>query len=78
MDMAFAKLHKMTLQQKSNRIQTEVIDGRHNVMAYETALIDVAIKSHYSKIIFDVINSPSHHIVFGISWREKYNPNIDW
>ena len=78
MDMACAKLHKIMLQQKSNRVQAEVIDGRPIVVAYETVPVDVALERHDSRIMFNVINNPSHPIVFGISWLEKYNPNIDW
>ena len=78
MDMAFAKLHKITLQQKPNRVQAEVIDGRPIVVAYETEPVDVAIEGHNSRIMFNIINSPSHPIVFGISWLETYNPDIDW
>lgn len=78
MDMAFAKLHKITLQQKPNRVQAEVIDGRPIVVAYETIPLDVAMEGHSSRIMFNIINSPSHPVVFGISWLETYNPDIDW
>jgi hypothetical protein len=78
MDMTFAKLHKITLQQKLNHVQAEVIDGRPIVVAYETVPVDVAMEGHNSRIMFNIIDSPSHPIVFGISWLEKYNPDIDW
>ena len=78
MDMTFAKLHKITLRQKSNHVQAEVIDGRPIVVAYETVPVNVAMEGHNSTIMFNIINSPSHPIVLGISWLEKYNPDIDW
>ena len=78
MDMAFAKLHKIPLQQKPNPVQAEVIDGRPIVVAYETIPLDVAMEGHSSRIMFNIINSPSHPVVFGISWLETYNPDIDW
>ena len=36
------------------------------------------MKDHTSRIMFNIIDSTSHSVILGISWLEKYNPDIDW
>jgi len=35
-------------------------------------------KDYNSHIVYNVIHSPSSPIILGLSWLEKYNPQIDW
>ena len=67
LDRTFAKFHNIMLQKKSNQVQAEVIDGRSIVVSHETIPIEIIMKYHTSRIIFNIINSPSHSVILGIS-----------
>lgn len=45
-------------------------------VTYKTTSIAIVIKGPNSRIVFQIINSHFYCIIFGISWLEKYNPNI--
>ena len=44
----------------------------------ETKALDIYIDQHQSIVVFNVIKSPSNPVILGLSWLDKYNPNIDW
>lgn len=52
--------------------------ARSIIVAYKTVHVDVdvAMKGHNSRIVFYVIISPSHPMVFRIPLLEKYNPHV--
>ena len=70
LDRTFAKRHNIMLQKKSNQVQAEVIDGRPIVVSHETMPIEIIMKDHTSRIMFNIIDSPLHSVIFGISWIE--------
>jgi hypothetical protein len=81
LDENFASRHKIRLVQKSKPIHVEVIDGRpllSGSVTHETEPIEVAFKDHSSRIIFNIIKTPSSPVILGLSWLEQHNPSIDW
>jgi len=80
-DELFAKLHRIPLIQKTVVMHVEVIDGRplsSGNVTHETIPLKTVSKDHINHIIYNVIHSPSSPINLGLSWLEKYNPQIDW
>jgi len=81
LDENFANRHKIRLVRKSKPIHVEVIDGRpllSSSVTHKTEPIEVAFKDHSSRIIFNIIKTPSNTVILGLSWLEQYNPSIDW
>ena len=80
-DKDFAEKHNLPLVTKKSPVHVEVIDGRPLVsgdVTKETKPLDAYIESHQSTIVFNVIRSPSNPVVLGLSWLDRYNPDIDW
>ena len=80
-DKDFAERHKLPLVTKKYPVSVEVIDGRPLVsgdVTQETKPLVVCIKQVQSTIVFNVIKSPSNPIILGLSWLDRYNPDIDW
>jgi hypothetical protein len=48
------------------------------LVTHETKALDVAIGSHTSKVIFNVISSSQNLIVIGLCWLALHNPQVDW
>ena len=67
LDRTFAKRHNIMLQKKSNQVQTEVIDGQSIVVSHETIPIEIIMKDHISRIMFNIIDSFFYFVIFGIS-----------
>ena len=47
-------------------------------VTHETMPLEVTFEGHSSRIIFNVIRTPSNPVILGLSWLEKYNPSVDW
>ena len=80
-DKDFAEKHNLPLVTKKSPVRVEVIDGRPLVsgdVTEETKPLDAFIENHQSTIVFNVIKSPSNPVVLGLSWLDRYNPDIDW
>ena len=80
-DKDFADRHKLPLVTKKWPISVEVIDGRPLVLGdvtQETKALDIYIDQHRSTVVFNVIKSPSNPVISGLSWLDRYNPDIDW
>jgi hypothetical protein len=62
-------------------MHVEVIDRRSlfiGDITHETTLLEVKFGNHSSSIIFNIIRIPSTLVILGLSWLERYNPQIDW
>ena len=80
-DKDFAERHKLPLVTKKCLVSVEVIHGRPLVsrdVTQETKALDIYIDQHRSTVVFNVIKSPSNPVILGLSWLDRYNPNIDW
>ena len=80
-DKDFAERHKLPLVTKKCPVSVEVIDGRPLVsgdVTQETKALNIYIDQHRSTIVFNVIKSPSNPVILGLSWLDRYNPDIDW
>ena len=80
-DKSFAKQKKITLVQKFKVVPVKVIDGRplssRNIIEEATPLA-TSTENHTTHISYNIIHSPSIPIILGLSWLERFNPNIDW
>ena len=59
----------------------EAIDGHHlssGDIIEETTLLATSIENHTSHISYNIIHLPSTPVILGLSWLERFNPNIDW
>jgi hypothetical protein len=55
----------------------EVIDGQNlfsSPMMHETKVLKITIGSHTSKIVLDVIASPTNPTIIGLFWLILHNP----
>jgi hypothetical protein len=80
-DKSFAKRHRFPLVLKKYPVLVEVIDGRplaSEDIIGETIPLEIVLNIYRSKVVFNVIKSPSNPIVLGLSWLEEYNPDINW
>ena len=80
-DKDFAERHKLPLVTKKWPVSVEVIDGRPLVfgdVTQETKALDIYIDQHRSTVVLNVIKSPSNPVILGLSWLDRYNPDIDW
>ena len=62
-------------------MSVEVIDGRPLVsgdVTQETKTLDIYIDQHQSTAVINVIKSPSNPVILGLSWLDRYNPDINW
>ena len=61
-------------------MSVEVIDDRSLAsgdVTQETKALDIYIDQHWSTVVFNVIKSPSNPVILGLSWLDRYNPDID-
>jgi hypothetical protein len=81
LDEEFIRLHKIPIVKKLSPVHVEVINEQSlssvNVI-HETILLEVKFGSHSNSIIFTIIRTPSDPIILGLSWLERYNPQIEW
>ena len=80
-DKDFAERHKLPLVTKKCPVSVEVIDSRSLVsrdVTQETKALDIYIDQHRNTVVFNVIKSPSNPMILGLSWLDRYNPDIDW
>lgn len=80
-DKDFAERHKLPLVTKKIPVPVEVIDGRPLIsgdVVQETKPLSISLEGHQSSVIFNVIKSPSSSVILGLSWLDRYNPDIDW
>ena len=80
-DKDFAERHKLPLVTQKCPVTVEVIDGRPLVsedVTQESKALDIYIEQHRSIVVFNVIKSLSNPVILGLSWLDRYNPDIDW
>ncbi len=73
--------HKMIIMKKSTLVAMEVINGQSlslGLVMHETKALDIIIRTHTSKVAFNVISSSTSPIVIGLSWFILHNPWVDW
>ncbi len=73
--------HKLALVKKMTSIGVEVIDIRKfslGPMTHETKVLEITIRSHFSKVVFNVILSSKNPIIIGLSWLILHNPQMEW
>ena len=81
MDMVFARTHSIPKIKKEKAIPVEVIDGRplsSGAITEGTISLELIVGSHREEIAFDLISSPRHPIILGLSWLMTHNPVVDW
>jgi hypothetical protein len=62
-------------------VHLEVIDGRplsSRDVTHESIPLEVKFGNHCSSIVFNIIRTPSAPVILGLSWLERYNPQINW
>jgi hypothetical protein len=67
----------MIIMKKITLIAVEVIDGQSlslGLVTHETKALDITIRTHTSKVAFNVISSSTNPIVIGLSWFILHNP----
>ena len=80
-DIVFARTHNIPSNKINLPILVEVIDGRtlsSCAITYTTIPLRLQIRDHQEEIIFNLITSPRHPIILGLSWLETHNPIVDW
>ena len=81
MDIFFARTHSIPRVKKTKQIPVEAIDGRllsSGVITEETTSLELTVGSHREVITFDLISSPRHPVILGLSWLVMHNPIVDW
>jgi hypothetical protein len=81
MDMLFAHTHSFQTVMKKKPILVEGIDRRllsSGAITEETTPLELIVGSHLNVITFDLISSPRHAVILGLSWLELRNPVVDW
>jgi hypothetical protein len=69
-DKKLVQQHKLALVKKMTSIGVEVIDIRKfslGPMTHETKVLEITIRSHFSKVVFNVILSSKNPIIIGLS-----------
>jgi hypothetical protein len=68
-DKELVQQHKLALVKKVTQVGVEVINN-HNfssrLMTHETKVLEITIKSHFSKVMFNVILSMNNPIIIGL------------
>ena len=80
-DIVFARTHNIPSNKINLPIPVEVIDGRtlsSGAITDTTIPLRLQIGDHQEEIIFNLITSPRHPIILGLSWLETHNPIVDW
>ncbi len=73
--------HNLALVEKATQVAVKVIDGRNffsKPIMHELKTLTITIKSHSSKVIFNVISSLTNLIIIGLSWFILHNPWMDY
>jgi hypothetical protein len=81
LDKKFTRLHKIHIVKKLSLVHVEVIDGQplsFGNVTHETIPLEVKFGNHSSSIVFNIIRIPSVPVILGLSWLERYNPQIYW
>jgi hypothetical protein len=68
-DKKLMQQHKLALVKKMTLIGIEIINVRNislGPMTHETKVLDITIRSHFSKVVFDVISSSKNPIIIGL------------
>jgi hypothetical protein len=47
-------------------------------ITHKTTSLEVRFGKHSNSIVFNIIRTPLALVIFGLSWLERYNPQIDW
>jgi hypothetical protein len=77
----FTRNHKIHVVKKLSLVHVEIIDGEplsSRDVTHETILLEVRFGKHSNSIVFNIIRTPSAPVILGLSWLERYNPQIDW
>lgn len=80
-DEDFIKRYKIPLIKKPCPVPVEVIDGRplaSGHVTHETIPLEIELEGHNSFLVFNVIKTPTNSVILGLSWLQRYNPDIDW
>ena len=75
------KCYKLPLVAKKCPVSIEVNDSKSLAsgdIIHETYPLDIYINEHHSTVIFNFIQSQSNPVILGLSWLDRYNPQIDW
>lgn len=81
MDADFARAHSIPLVTKEEPLKIEVIDGREiasGIVNEETVPVKLRIAEQEEQLTFNVISSPHHPLILGLSWFKYHNPDVDW
>lgn len=76
----FAERHKLPLVIKKIPVFVKVIDSRPLIsddVVQETNPLLISIETHQSNIVFNIIKSPLSPVILGLSWLDRFNPDID-
>ena len=80
-DIMFTRTHNIPCNKIIVPIPVEVIDGQTlscGAITHTTIALTLHIGPHQEEIIFNLITSPRHPIILGLSWLETHNPVVDW
>ncbi|KAH7331513.1 hypothetical protein KP509_20G037500 [Ceratopteris richardii] len=81
MDIKYVRDNVISIVQKSFPILVEVIDGHlvsSGAITHETISLDLCMGKHEETIKFNLITSPNHPIILGLSWLEVHNLIVNW
>ena len=81
MDSLFATRNNISLSLKEFPVPVEVIDGQEissGAVTQETQSLRMEYKDHAEELSFDIITSPHHPVILGLSCLQRHNPDIDW
>jgi hypothetical protein len=79
-DKELVRQHNLALVGKATLMVIKIIDGQNllsSPITHETMVLMVTIRSHNSKVVFNVISSPTNPIIIGLSWLILYNFQLD-
>jgi hypothetical protein len=79
-DKELVRQHNLALVGKATLMVVKIIDGQNllsSPITHETMVLMVTIRSHNSKVVFNVISSPTNPIIIGLSWLILYNFQLD-
>jgi hypothetical protein len=69
-DKELVQQHKLALVKKVTQVGVEVINDQNfssKPMTHETNVLEITIRSHFSKVVFNVILSLKNPIIIGLS-----------
>jgi hypothetical protein len=80
-DKGLVRQHNLVLVEKPTPRAVKVINGQNlfaGLVMHKTKALTIIIRSHRSKIVFNVISSPTNLIIVGLSWLILHNPQGDY